>query len=78
MNLTSPSIPVRRMQPDALNGCFWRLGERLQQRREVIWAWLSALALVLCWDVSGRLDQFQIEKQEQDFHGEHGDHGGRS
>jgi hypothetical protein len=27
-----------------------------QRRREHIWAWLSLLLLLLCWDASSRLD----------------------
>jgi hypothetical protein len=28
-----------------------------QRRRELVWAWLSVLVLVLCWDAAARLDQ---------------------
>ena len=28
-----------------------------QRRREHLWAWLSVLLLVLCWDASLRLDE---------------------
>jgi len=32
--------------------------ERLtQRRREHLWAWLSLIALVVCWDASLRLDE---------------------
>jgi hypothetical protein len=30
--------------------------DRGQQRRESMWAWLSLLTLVLCWDASARLE----------------------
>lgn len=30
---------------------------RERQRREIIWAWLSFAALILCWDASSRLDE---------------------
>ena len=29
----------------------------MQRRREHLWAWLSVLLLVLCWDASRRLDE---------------------
>ena len=29
----------------------------MQRRRERIWAWLSVLLLVLCWDASLRMDE---------------------
>ena len=28
-----------------------------QARREKVWAWLTLLALILCWDASIRLDE---------------------
>jgi len=28
-----------------------------QSRREKVWAWLTLIALVLCWDASMRLDE---------------------
>lgn len=28
-----------------------------QRRRELCWAWLSIVVLVLCWDAAARLDQ---------------------
>ena len=31
-------------------------GIAAQRRREHIWAWLTALLLVLCWDATLRLD----------------------
>ena len=30
---------------------------RERYRRERIWAWLSVLTLIICWDASARLDQ---------------------
>jgi hypothetical protein len=30
---------------------------RERRRREIIWAWLSLGALLLCWDASSRLDE---------------------
>ena len=32
-------------------------GIAMQRRREHLWAWLSVLLLVLCWDASLRLDE---------------------
>ena len=29
---------------------------RDRQRREQVWAWLSLVVLILCWDASSRLD----------------------
>jgi hypothetical protein len=29
----------------------------LAGRRERVWAWLSLLTLIVCWDASARLDQ---------------------
>ncbi|HEY0682657.1 MAG TPA: hypothetical protein VGD45_10030 [Steroidobacter sp.] len=30
---------------------------RDRQRRETVWAWLSLVALILCWDASTRLEE---------------------
>lgn len=30
---------------------------RERQRREQIWAWLSLVVLILCWDASARLEE---------------------
>ena len=30
---------------------------RDRQRRERVWAWLSLIVLIICWDASARLDQ---------------------
>jgi hypothetical protein len=30
---------------------------RERYRRERVWAWLSVLTLIICWDASARLDQ---------------------
>ena len=30
---------------------------RERQRRELIWAWLSFAALILCWDAASRLEE---------------------
>jgi hypothetical protein len=42
---------MRTLQNTAVSG-----PDRGQQRRESMWAWLSLLTLVLCWDVSARLE----------------------
>lgn len=34
-----------------------RTAVREQRRREIIWAWLSGIALILCWDAALRLDE---------------------
>ena len=41
----------RTLQNTAVSG-----PDRGQQRRESMWAWLSLLTLVLCWDASARLE----------------------
>jgi len=42
----------------AIRGCTLSTrASATQRRREHIWAWASALLLVLCWDASLRLDQ---------------------
>lgn len=43
--------PMRALQNTAVSG-----PDRGQQRRELTWAWLSLLTLVLCWDASARLE----------------------
>lgn len=30
---------------------------RDRQRREQVWAWLSLVVLIICWDVSSRLEE---------------------
>lgn len=30
---------------------------RERQRREQIWAWLSLVVLIICWDTSARLEE---------------------
>jgi hypothetical protein len=42
---------MRVLQNTAVSG-----PDRGQRRREVTWAWLSLLTLVLCWDASARLE----------------------
>ena len=42
---------MRTLQNTAVSG-----PDRGQQRRESMWAWLSLLTLVLCWDASARLE----------------------
>ena len=41
----------RTLQNTAVSG-----PDRGQRRREAMWAWLSLLTLVLCWDASARLE----------------------
>jgi hypothetical protein len=43
--------PMRALQNTAVSG-----PGREQRRRELTWAWLSLLTLVLCWDASARLE----------------------
>jgi hypothetical protein len=43
--------PMRALQNTAVSG-----PDREQRRRELTWAWLSLLTLVLCWDASARLE----------------------
>jgi hypothetical protein len=42
---------MRTLQNTAVSG-----PDRRQRRREMTWAWLSLLTLVLCWDASARLE----------------------
>jgi hypothetical protein len=42
---------MRTLQNTAVSG-----PNREQRRRELTWAWLSLLTLVLCWDASARLE----------------------
>jgi hypothetical protein len=42
---------MRTLQNTAVSG-----PDRGQRRREAMWAWLSLLTLVLCWDASARLE----------------------
>jgi hypothetical protein len=42
---------ARTLQNTAISG-----PDRSQQRREMTWAWLSLLTLVLCWDAAARLE----------------------
>jgi hypothetical protein len=42
---------ARTLQNTAVSG-----PDRSQRRRELTWAWLSLLTLVLCWDASARLE----------------------
>jgi hypothetical protein len=42
---------MRTLQNTAVSG-----PDRGQRRRESMWAWLSLLTLVLCWDASARLE----------------------
>ena len=42
---------MRTQQNTAVSG-----PNREQRRRELTWAWLSLLTLVLCWDASARLE----------------------
>ncbi len=42
---------MRTLQNTAVSG-----PDRGRQRRETMWAWLSLLTLVLCWDASARLE----------------------
>ena len=43
---------MRNLENTAVSG-----PDRGQQRREWMWAWLSLLTLILCWDASARLEQ---------------------
>jgi hypothetical protein len=45
------STSRRTLQNTAVSG-----PDRGQRRREAMWAWLSLLTLVLCWDASARLE----------------------
>jgi hypothetical protein len=42
---------MRTLQNTAVSG-----PDRRQRRREAMWAWLSLVTLVICWDASERLD----------------------
>jgi hypothetical protein len=41
----------RTLQNTAVSG-----PDSRQRRRETMWAWLSLLTLVICWDASARLE----------------------
>jgi hypothetical protein len=44
-------IVMRTLQNTAVSG-----PDRTQRRREMTWAWLSLITLVLCWDAAARLE----------------------
>jgi len=42
---------MRALQNTAVSG-----PDRGQRRREAMWAWLSLVTLIICWDASARLE----------------------
>jgi hypothetical protein len=38
-----------------------RAEHQTQQRREIVWAVLSLIALILCWDLSARVDRTVVD-----------------
>jgi hypothetical protein len=52
------AAPARPLSPATARSRSRNAIERLlQRRREQLWAWLSLVALIVCWDASLRLDE---------------------
>jgi hypothetical protein len=54
-SLPGPSLRLSGARPDR---SLVRVKFKVEQRRrELLWAWLSLAALVVCWDAAARLDE---------------------
>jgi hypothetical protein len=51
-----PALQVPRHWMNGRAPSLRSLARDCQQRRERVWAWLSLVALIICWDASSRLE----------------------
>ena len=57
MNLSVTSLATNMGSSHSMRTAGRMAGRTASRRRETLWAWLSLLVLVLCWDAAARLDE---------------------